>query len=211
MNKNYGIYEIRNKKNGRYNIGKHKNIIQRFQQHKKMLREGSHYNFNLQVDWWLYGEKNFEFNILETIPLKNQNLNNLAYLEAKHIYEINKEDYRNDVLYNFYSFRDEIIWSICNLLIREKYNFKFCRVRVQEQLFDFIIYDEHSNPILILDIHNPKDERGYDQLTIAKRKKFANQMGVEFQLLDMRGFYSSKTVDTGYRLPAEYNKFNIVI
>lgn len=205
----YGIYIILNKINKRYYIGKHKDILYRFEQHKRMLLNGDHYNEALQLDYDLYGLDNFEFIVIKTIPLHKQNLSNLAYLEAKTIYETYAEDYRNNVLYNHYSFRDEIIFHVAKLLIRENYKFDFCRVKIQSCLFDFIIYDDKGNITQILDVHNADDPRNFDQSTIEKRKLFAKQMGVLFTLLDSRGFFSNKTKDAGIRLPVQHRNFNL--
>lgn len=215
---NYGVYEIRNKINRRYNIGKHQNIEDRFYSHKKLLNDNEHYNPDLQFDWNLYGEDNFEFNIIKTIKPENQCLSNLSYLEAKIIFEDCKEDYRNNVLYNNHNKRDEIIWSICNLLIRENYLFDFSRVQFSgsdkrnDPKLDFVIYkDDNKEVDFVLDIHNPEDPRKYDQTTIRRRKEYALKYGVpKFTLLDIRCFYSDDFPDNGFKL-TQHTNFKIII
>jgi len=62
-----GIYEIKNLKNKKVYIGQSKNIEKRFLNHKKLLRDGSHYNAHLQNSFNLHGEEYFFFHILEEI------------------------------------------------------------------------------------------------------------------------------------------------
>lgn len=63
-----GIYIIRNKENGKVYIGQASaNIAHRWRQHRHDLRRGAHKNAHLQSAWDKYGEKVFEFQILEII------------------------------------------------------------------------------------------------------------------------------------------------
>lgn len=64
---NYVIYKIQNKINSKIYIGSSKSIRNRWKQHKWMLKRNKHYNKKLQNAWNKYGEKNFEFSILETV------------------------------------------------------------------------------------------------------------------------------------------------
>jgi group I intron endonuclease len=59
-----GIYEIRNKLNRHKYIGSSVDIESRWEDHKRMLRGGCHYNIYLQRAWNKYGEENFEFKIV---------------------------------------------------------------------------------------------------------------------------------------------------
>lgn len=59
-----GIYCIKNLKNGKCYVGQSVNIYTRWNQHKSQLRKNNHYNTDLQIDWNLYQEHNFEFKIL---------------------------------------------------------------------------------------------------------------------------------------------------
>jgi len=61
-----GIYAIINKTNGKRYIGSSKQIKYRWRSnHIPQLKKGEHYNTHLQHAWNKYGEKNFDFQILE--------------------------------------------------------------------------------------------------------------------------------------------------
>lgn len=60
-----GVYKITNTTNGKFYIGSSKDIEQRFDEHKKKLKNNSHINPILQNSWNYYGENNFTFEILE--------------------------------------------------------------------------------------------------------------------------------------------------
>lgn len=66
--KKTGIYKIVNTKNNKCYIGSaagKNGIYQRFQDHKKTLRGNRHRNKHLQRAWNKYGEKSFQFEIIE--------------------------------------------------------------------------------------------------------------------------------------------------
>lgn len=60
-----GIYQIRNLVNGKVYVGSSKNILNRWAQHKRDLKRGTHYNDALQRAWNKHGEDGFIFEILE--------------------------------------------------------------------------------------------------------------------------------------------------
>lgn len=68
---NSGIYEIVNLVNGKRYIGSAVNIPNRWRQHRCELGKERH-NPILQSAWRKYGEKNFEFRIIEMVPDKIQ-------------------------------------------------------------------------------------------------------------------------------------------
>lgn len=61
-----GIYAIINNVNGKQYIGSTVNINKRFIEHKYGLRANRHFNQHLQRAWNKYGEKAFEFKVLQT-------------------------------------------------------------------------------------------------------------------------------------------------
>ena len=60
-----GIYLIRNKANNKVYVGQSVDIKQRWYNHKRELRNGTHYNEHLQKAYNKYGKENFEFKIIE--------------------------------------------------------------------------------------------------------------------------------------------------
>jgi group I intron endonuclease len=61
-----GIYKIINRINNKYYVGSSNNILYRIEyRHKRALRENRHWNLHLQRAWNKYGEKMFDFIIIE--------------------------------------------------------------------------------------------------------------------------------------------------
>lgn len=61
------IYKIKCTKTGRSYIGQSKNIKRRFDDHKYKLRHNQHYSKEMQDDFNLFGEAEFQFSILEEV------------------------------------------------------------------------------------------------------------------------------------------------
>jgi len=76
-----GVYEIKNKLNGKAYIGSSTNIEGRRSNHFCLLRRGTHHCVYLQHAWNKYGEKVFEFSILEEL----EGLGSLLAAEQKHL------------------------------------------------------------------------------------------------------------------------------
>jgi len=66
-----GIYKILNIINNKFYIGSSYNIDIRWNDHKRELRNNRHTNNRLQNAWNKYGEKAFEFSIIEKVSRKN--------------------------------------------------------------------------------------------------------------------------------------------
>lgn len=62
-----GIYRILNLINGKFYIGSAVYFAKRWAEHRRRLRKGIHSNLHLQAAWNLYGERVFEFSIIERI------------------------------------------------------------------------------------------------------------------------------------------------
>lgn len=91
-----GIYKIINKINGKYYIGRSDNILGtygRWKEHINRLRNNNHENKYLQNAWNKYGESNFEFFIIEELPIEK-----LVEQEQKYLNEIRNN--RRNICYN---------------------------------------------------------------------------------------------------------------
>ena len=88
--KNCGIYIIQNTINNHVYIGSSINLKQRFSQHRSTLRNNTHKNKHLQSAWNKYGEKNFEFIIIEHIS----NIKKVLSRENRYI-RLYKPEYNN--------------------------------------------------------------------------------------------------------------------
>lgn len=76
-----GIYRIRNVRTGRVYIGRSRDIRTRWFSHKDALNRGSHVNENLQSDWVAYGDRAFEFTVLQEVS----GLSALIEAEGRHL------------------------------------------------------------------------------------------------------------------------------
>ena len=66
-----GIFQIKNKKNGKIFIGPAKNLSGILNSNKFQLKMGRHFVKELQDDYNAYGENNFLFEKIDTLPLKD--------------------------------------------------------------------------------------------------------------------------------------------
>lgn len=62
-----GVYSITCTVTGKIYIGRTKNICERIRNHKKKLKNGTHYNKQLLADYQQYSIENFKFEILERL------------------------------------------------------------------------------------------------------------------------------------------------
>ena len=64
----FNYYQIINNVNGKVYIGiTEKTLEQRKIEHFKLLKKDKHFNYKLQNDWNIYGERNFSFVLLDTL------------------------------------------------------------------------------------------------------------------------------------------------
>lgn len=75
-----GIYKIINTTNGKYYVGSSDNILSRWNEHKNDLRKQKHQNIHLQRAWNKYGEINFEFLVVEEVPVNKLLVTEQMYL-----------------------------------------------------------------------------------------------------------------------------------
>lgn len=82
-----GIYKISCKITGQVYIGQSTQISRRWATHKRELRQGTHYNKLMQEAYNEYGEKSFEYEILEQCPAKKLDERERFYIKLFNSYE----------------------------------------------------------------------------------------------------------------------------
>ena len=100
--KKQGIYLIQNLENGKKYYGSSLNLDKRLYEHKRNLRLGQHDNKHLQNSWNKYTEDNFKFEIVEEIPIiedEEENNRNLRNIETEYIQKY--KTYLPEYGYNF--------------------------------------------------------------------------------------------------------------
>jgi hypothetical protein len=65
-----GVFQIRNLANGKVLLGSSLNLEGPLNKHRFLLKINGHPNQELQADWNQLGPERFTFEILETIPIK---------------------------------------------------------------------------------------------------------------------------------------------
>jgi hypothetical protein len=66
-----GVFQIKNLANGRVLLGSSLNLEGPLNKHRFMLKINSHPNTELQKDWNEFGPDQFAFEIVETVPIKD--------------------------------------------------------------------------------------------------------------------------------------------
>ena len=66
-----GVFQIRSLANGKVLLGSSLNLEGPLNKHRFMLKINSHPNQELQRDWNEFGSDQFTFEVLETIPIKD--------------------------------------------------------------------------------------------------------------------------------------------
>lgn len=79
-----GVYKLINLVNGKIYIGSSKNLRVRLWQHRAKLRHNKHYNVHLQNAWNKYGEKNFDYCIVEVCDEEHQYEREQYYIDTYH-------------------------------------------------------------------------------------------------------------------------------
>lgn len=77
-----GVYMLINLINGKRYIGSSKNIQQRLWQHRSCLRHNHHINEYLQKAWNKYGEKHFDYSILEYCTEEDRFIREQYYVDT---------------------------------------------------------------------------------------------------------------------------------
>lgn len=131
--KRCGIYMIVNLVNGNRYIGSSKNIQQRLQTHRSELRHQYHCNDHLQNAWNKYGEKNFDYSILEF---------------CEEDIRISREQYYVDTLTPEYNISVDIVELPSN---SEESRAKLSRVRKQ-RISEGLIEKTHCSKLFVYNL-----------------------------------------------------------
>lgn len=76
-----GIYKITCKVNNKVYIGQSVAIKRRWKEHLRLLKKNCHHNFKLQSDYNIYGQDNFNFQILELCQKKELDKKEQLYIK----------------------------------------------------------------------------------------------------------------------------------
>jgi group I intron endonuclease len=129
---NSGIYKIINTVNGKYYVGSSVDCKDRWREHKRGLKANRHSNSYLQASWNKYGEKAFEFKIVDAVP-KEQLLDREQFyldfmaLEKGWMYNLNPfatkgPDTSDHTIYSFINRNTKETCVSTQLEFRKKYN-----------------------------------------------------------------------------------------
>ncbi len=101
-NKNLGVYQIRNLKNNKRYIGSAagRGFTNRWNTHKRQLKENKHHSIHLQRAWNKYGAENFVFEVIEVMHATRKE------------YIIPREQYYLDY---YQTYERELGYNICYL------------------------------------------------------------------------------------------------
>lgn len=86
--KNCGIYYIQNKITKQLYIGQSKTLILRRNRHFSHLRKNKHHNSHLQNSFNKYGEKNFEYGIIQYCKEEELDELEIAYMNLFNVKKI---------------------------------------------------------------------------------------------------------------------------
>jgi len=98
------IYSITNLKTGRTYIGETTNVLNRYTKHQEDLRNCTHTNQSLQNDYLTYEYHNFDFRILEYIPVPDTlSLNNIQHYMKLRLVLLQREQHYQTQYTNTYN------------------------------------------------------------------------------------------------------------
>jgi len=131
-----GIYLIKNILNNKVYVGFSKDIINRWIDHKYRLNNNKHENCYLQNAWNKYGANNFEFILLESIIIPNNNLS--IFLEREDYYIDKYDSCNRDKGYNirpksqYHTLSEETKMKLSSRVKGKKYEELYGNKRSQE-------------------------------------------------------------------------------
>lgn len=200
----HGIYAIYCDPVDTTYIGKHLDCWNRWEQHKKMLREGKHYNKDLQADWDKYGEKAFSFRIIKIIDAwdylgKNNLLVELACWEWHYIFDVYYATGKK--LYNDTNLRERGLWYIVKNRRLHDSEIKLIRDDIEgikgagSTKLDIFFDDPEGRKYCIssFDLSNDKNIKTY-----SKHKKYCEERNINFTNLDPRAVFGLIEPEPGY-------------
>ena len=98
------IYQILNLENEKFYIGHSQDYDTRWYEHKRRLIKNRHENQHLQLAWNKYGEKAFEFIVIELVSTEN-----LLIREQYWIDNLKSYNYTNNDIVSYYNPNYKII------------------------------------------------------------------------------------------------------
>ena len=88
-NTNCGIYKITNLVNGKFYIGSSIDLKRRKNRHFKLLRDNKHHSLHLQRAFNIYGEENFQFQVLKYVADESKlRIIEQEYLDSTKAYDV---------------------------------------------------------------------------------------------------------------------------
>lgn len=230
-----GIYKIINKINNKYYIGSSCNCIgaygNRKGSHFSRLRRNKHKNPHLQNAYNKYGEKNFQFIIIEEV-LPNNKLNKINYRKAIRLIEqkyLNVAKKEKEICYNtvFYAglpfdgsgensySADRKIYNFCNAYTKEIFTGLRCNFikkynTTYSKIIGFVSGKRKQNKegwFLLNNEKNIEEECEIVKNNIKKwRLKMANQMINRFQRKELYLFINYNNLDWFLGNPNDFRK-----
>lgn len=175
-----GIYKVRNLKyTNKIYIGRCQTTFrERWSKHIRELNKSEHENKELQLDWNLYGQDNFKFEVFkECDPIEAK------YWELVYIDLFRQEGY---TLYNVPSVRDDIVLYVCNKLKESNISFEIDKLDDRcigkRDPLHWQIYAKSEEVETYVHLYNLKIYEKYKDLDklqelINKRHEFVNSCG----------------------------------
>lgn len=171
-----GIYSITNKISDRIYIGSSIDIDRRWKEHVNNLNKDKHINHDLQDDWNLYGQDNFEFTVIRQCEESE-----LKFVEMQEIFSSWKD------LYNAPSLKDEIVHLVGKYLKDKNKDFAIdyksddCSNKRPLNFNIFVSSDEDRELYLSLRnmdyIKSEDDEKKYQKSSHVKRDYVQDRAG----------------------------------
>lgn len=140
-----GVYKITNIITGKYYIGSSYHCEERWKQHLKGLRHGSHVNTLMLHSFQKHGEDNFKFEIIHPLPESDSRDKEQWYLDNFYddIYNISRIAYHGGDLISYHPNKDDIIFRMT-----ESVNKRYATMTDEDKEKQWAYLKEKGNPML---------------------------------------------------------------